>query len=115
VLLNLTISGWKVENIVWQNIWATTCYYLWQWRNKTAHDDSFHRPLNSSRVILQYVKDYHAGITSGIQQDANQRVEAQIRWSRPQQGYLCLNTDGAVKASSYRAGCGGVIRDGSGR
>jgi ribonuclease HI len=114
VLLNLTISGWKVENIVWQNIWATTCYYLWQWRNKTVHDNSFHRPLNPSRVILQYVKDYHAGITSVIQQDATQRVEAQIRWLRPQQGYLCLNTDGAVKASSYRAGCGGVIRNSSG-
>jgi ribonuclease HI len=114
VLLNLTTSGWNMEHLEWKNVWATTCYYLWQWRNKTVHDDSFERPLYPARQILQHVKDYHACISHGIHIDASQHVAVQIRWLRPRQDYLCLNTDGAMKAGSQKAGCGGVIRDGSG-
>jgi hypothetical protein len=38
-----------------------------------------------------------------------------ISWKAPEEGWFSLNTDGAAKISSRCAGCGGVIRDDSGR
>ncbi|MCH99988.1 ribonuclease H protein, partial [Trifolium medium] len=114
VSFNLITTGWKIEQFEWKNVWATTCYFLWQWRNKAVHDDTYQRPFHPASQIMQYVQEYHVCATSGVQTEASQRVAVQVRWMRPQQGYLSLNTDGAVKNGSQQAGCGGVIRNGSG-
>ncbi|GAU38238.1 hypothetical protein TSUD_145930 [Trifolium subterraneum] len=50
-----------------------------------------------------------------LEQLERKNVVAHIRWTCPQQGYLCLNNDGAVKKGNQQAGCGGVVRDNSGK
>ena len=35
----------------------------------------------------------------------------QVRWEKPQPGWVKLNTDGASGLGSDRTGCGGIIRD----
>ena len=38
-------------------------------------------------------------------------VMKQVRWEKPQVGWVKLNTDGAARSDVDRSGCGGIIRD----
>ena len=38
-------------------------------------------------------------------------VMKQVRWEKPQGGWVKLNTDGASGSDVDRLGCGGIIRD----
>ena len=38
-----------------------------------------------------------------------------MKWLKPAEGWLKLNTDGAVDTSSGKAGCGGLLRDSAGQ
>jgi ribonuclease HI len=95
----------------WQAIWATTCYLLWQWRNKSMHDDEFVRPERTWKVIEDYVHTYRMSMAAEeqVRHGASQQW-MNIRWVSPPSGWFVLNTDGAAKASDKRAGCGGILR-----
>ena len=43
------------------------------------------------------------------------RQVRQVKWLKPAEGWLKLNTDGAVDISSGKAGCGGLLRDSVGQ
>lgn len=45
----------------------------------------------------------------------HRRTEVGISWLPPEQGWVCLNTDGASRDNMNTAACGGVIRDCDGR
>jgi hypothetical protein len=42
----------------WRTVWATTCFLLWQWRNKSLHDGEFVLPEKPWHVIVNYVDTY---------------------------------------------------------
>ena len=42
------------------------------------------------------------------------KVMKQIRWERPNSGWVKLNTDGAASGSTNTTGCGGLIRNDQG-
>lgn len=44
-----------------------------------------------------------------------ERMVVQVKWLKPEEGWLKLNTDGAFDISSGKAGCGGLLRDSSGQ
>ena len=45
----------------------------------------------------------------------NRMIMKQVRWEKPQVGWVKLNTDGASGPGTDRTGCGGIIRDEQGR
>jgi hypothetical protein len=36
--INITDAGEALNVDSWTSFWATSCYYLWVWRNKALHD-----------------------------------------------------------------------------
>jgi hypothetical protein len=96
----------------WKEIWANTCFLLWQWRNKSTHDAEFVHPERPWQVALDYVDNYKMStrVEDRVQQGRNQR-QVNISWLPPPQGWFALNSDGAAKNSAQRAGCGAAIRN----
>lgn len=47
ISLNLSNAMGTVDGVEakWVDLWATTCYYLWRWRNLMVHEDQFNRPF----------------------------------------------------------------------
>jgi hypothetical protein len=109
--LNLTNKfGLRYGND-WREIWATTCFLLWQWRNKTMHDDEFVSPGTPWKVIEDYVSTYKFSVKMEEQTGPRQMQQwKDIRWLAPTPGWFVLNSDGAAKINEGRAGCGGVLR-----
>jgi ribonuclease HI len=99
----------------WTAIWATTCYLLWQWRNKEVHDDEFVRPFRPWQVALEYVAAYKNNMMAE-EKTKYGKVQQQldIKWQAPMVGWVVLNTDGAAKIGVGTAGCGGVLRNDNG-
>jgi ribonuclease HI len=99
----------------WVAIWATTCFLLWQWRNKSLHDDEFVSPAKPWQVIIDYVDTYKLSMMAE-EQTGPRRIQQQVNiaWLPPEPGWFVLNSDGAAKQSEKRAGCGGALRNDSG-
>ncbi|MCI31187.1 ribonuclease H, partial [Trifolium medium] len=45
---------------------------------------------------------------------ARQKLEVAISWQQPEEGWICLNTDGASRGDTI-AGCGGLFRNSNGQ
>ncbi|MCI06283.1 ribonuclease H protein, partial [Trifolium medium] len=93
----------------WRVVWAVTCYHLWLWRNKETFDSEFVRPRHASQFIQQYVENYISAKSSFSFIMDKSRITINVRWEAPSNGWISLNTDGAVQHGV--AGCGGVLRD----
>ncbi|KAK2417534.1 Polynucleotidyl transferase, ribonuclease H superfamily protein [Trifolium repens] len=109
--LNLTNKFGRRYGNDWKAIWATACFLLWQWRNKSIHDAEFVSPERPWKVIEDYVNTYK--ISTRAEEHIGQRHVQQwmdIRWLTPAPGWFVLNTDGVAKASNQTARCGGVLR-----
>ncbi|KAK2440936.1 hypothetical protein QL285_012291 [Trifolium repens] len=59
----------------WKAIWATTCFLLWQWRNKSPHNAEFMSLERPWQVIIDYVEAYKISMMA----------EEQVRPGRVQQ------------------------------
>jgi hypothetical protein len=57
IATNINISVKIDGGLEWRDVWATTCYYLWFWRNKLKFDLNLTRPTSPSRCILQHVEN----------------------------------------------------------
>jgi ribonuclease HI len=99
----------------WSETWATTCYLLWTWRNKRQHDENFVSPSKPWLTISEYVNTYTSMRAAEASVEIRTEEYNDISWKRPLHGWIALNTDGAAKQDSSRAGCGGVLRDEDGR
>jgi ribonuclease HI len=99
----------------WTAVWATTCYLLWQWRNKSLHNGEFITPEKPWQVILNHVNTYKMCMQAedSTRNKVNQQ-QVNIAWIPPPIDWVALNTDGAAKQSEKKAECGGVIRDNKG-
>ncbi|MCH94985.1 putative non-LTR retroelement reverse transcriptase, partial [Trifolium medium] len=99
----------------WKAIWATTCYLLWQWRNKSIHDAEFVIPERPWQVVMDYVAAYnHSMLVEEQLRHEKVQQQVDIRWLAPPPGWFALNSDGAAKLSESKAGCGGVLRNETG-
>jgi hypothetical protein len=58
ITMNLNNEFGKKHGNDWRAIWATACYLMWQWRNKSMHDTEFVSPEQPWNVIMEYVKVY---------------------------------------------------------
>jgi len=64
---------------------------------------------------MQQVIFYKTGTNSGVHGSGLCKSEVLRRWFPPDHVSTCLNSDGAAKCGDTLAGCGGVIRDNSGK
>lgn len=107
---------WNLEkpDETWKLVFGVACWMLWTWRNKSLFDEQFVVPMNRGRAVWWYVQEVKTakrelGVITGVKQEVN------ISWSPPSEGWWKLNVDGASKGLDKVAGCGGLIRDESGR
>jgi ribonuclease HI len=114
VLLNLHQNLGKNMDRDWSCVWATCCYFLWTWRNREAHDDSRLRPYRPWSFILEWVDHYRRADVNDITSSITRLGAVDIAWQSPEDGWICLNTDGASKSGEI-AGCGGLLRNSHGQ
>ncbi|KAK2380517.1 phragmoplast orienting kinesin [Trifolium repens] len=113
--LNINNKVGRKYGTEWKEIWATACFLLWKWRNKTLHDDEFVIPEKPWQVIVEYVNTYKASMAAEeLTRYSRDQSEVNISWLPPPPGWIAMNTDGAAKTSERRAGCGGVLRNDNG-
>jgi ribonuclease HI len=99
----------------WQAIWATTCYLLWQWRNKSMHDAEYVSSTNPWQVSMEYVNTYKLSMRAEeLTRQGQEKQWIDIKWLTPPSGWFALNSDSAAKTSDRKAGCGGVLRSDKG-
>ncbi|XVF04810.1 hypothetical protein REPUB_Repub05bG0117600 [Reevesia pubescens] len=106
----VTTHGQGVE---WNVLFMSTLWSIWKHRNLRI----FEGQNSDGRVVYTYAmtlsKDIMQAWSSKVIHIARQI--RWIKWEPPITGYLCLNTDGAVKTGSGIASAGGLIRDENGR
>jgi hypothetical protein len=92
-VLNSEAWSWRGR---WCEFWATACHCLWYWRNKELFDDNFVRPMNPIKTIMQKTVEYdNAARLNGIITSKSSMVK-QVGWMPPREGFIKINTDGAV-------------------
>ncbi|PNX81608.1 ribonuclease H [Trifolium pratense] len=114
IILNMKKQLGRDNNLSWASVWATSCHFLWLWRNRETHGDSRLRPLQPWKLILKWVMQYFEADVSGIVIANRQKVEITVTWQCPEDGWLSLNTDGASRGHTS-AGCGGLLRNSEGQ
>ncbi|PRQ19701.1 putative ribonuclease H [Rosa chinensis] len=85
---------------------------MWKWRNKDIFDVGFHRPYNTSHIILNAtIKWSHAQSKLNL---VVQYCFNMFSWTMPDDGYVKLNVDGTRAGQSGQIGAGGVLNDHNG-
>lgn len=118
-----SLLEWIYDNIgkkegLEENSWATTfamaIWWGWKWRCGNVFGEN-----GKCRDRVQFIKDVskevvcaHLVTRAGSSQGT--RVERLIGWSPPSEGWVKLNTDGAVRGDHGMATAGGVLRGGDG-
>ena len=54
---NLNKKGIGDNPATWQTTFMTTCWYLWNWRNKSIFEIGFQRPCNPTLVIQKFTRE----------------------------------------------------------
>jgi len=102
------------EGIPWGTVFSMAVWWAWKWRCGNVFGEN-----RKCRDRTQFVKEisrdvYQAHCLANGGQIKRVRVERQIAWSRPDEGWFKLNTDGASRGNPGLATAGGVIRDAAG-
>ncbi|KAF7807224.1 ribonuclease H [Senna tora] len=96
----------------WVQCWAIGTWFLWGWRNKALHDDSFSRHPRPRQLVREFVGDYNKAVDPVLfSVSSTVRTEVLVSWEKPGCGWVKVNSDGAVKRSSGKAGYGAILRD----
>ena len=119
---NLSLTAWlekycgssdffPTPRIPWKILFPQTLWNIWLRRNNVI----FHgRNVESglSALCIKRSAEFFA-IVPNVPSKPN-RIQVQVKWCKPQPGWMKLNTDGSVFGDPKRAGGGGVIRNSEG-
>jgi ribonuclease HI len=112
--LNLSTDMGGTKDLAWDAVWATTCYWLWRWRNQRVHDSNYTSQWKPWSFILKFANDYKTTKYARETEQPCHKVMKDIQWKCPEKGWISLNTDGAAKSDTTMAGCGGILRNDNG-
>ncbi|KAF7845080.1 ribonuclease H [Senna tora] len=104
----------KFSNIPWSNMFAIICNCLWNWRNKVVNEADFNYPNEPHRLILNIAKNQLSAWNTSFAPSHQCGSSKDSKWKKPEDGWVKVNTDGAVCRESSLGGCGGIIRDTNG-
>ncbi|GAU39697.1 hypothetical protein TSUD_321110 [Trifolium subterraneum] len=115
IYMNLNGDIRCINNIRWEDFWATACHSIWMWRNRELHNDDFNIAARPIINIMNSISDYYQARMTSCMVTKLPRAISLIGWKLPAEGRvkIKINMDGACK-DGHTAGCGGVIRDGRG-
>uniref|UniRef100_A0ACD5Y1Z1 Uncharacterized protein n=1 Tax=Avena sativa TaxID=4498 RepID=A0ACD5Y1Z1_AVESA len=82
---------------------------IWDSRNKWSHDDQGFEP----KATVEYISET-LGLLHGLREKKGKSKRLISTWTRPPEGVVKVNSDGAVRLSEGLAASGGVARDGDG-
>lgn len=80
-----------------------------------VHDLDYTMPWQPWAIPIKETRDYKEAMHSCIMQTAKRRSADMLRWIPPTVGYVKLNFDGSSIRECGIGGCGGLIRDSSGK
>jgi hypothetical protein len=78
------------SDLSWDATWATTCYWLWRWRNQRVHDSSYVSQWQPWSFILKLANEYKATKSVIKAEQTCQKVVKDIKWLRPERGWTAL-------------------------
>ncbi|KAF7822209.1 ribonuclease H [Senna tora] len=104
----------KFCDIPWISVFATIYYCLWDWRNRLVNEAEFAHPNEPHRVILNIAKSLWSAWNTSATPRLPCGHDSVLDWEKPVEGWVKVNTDGAVCRESNLGGCGGIIRDSKG-
>ncbi|KAJ8428422.1 LOW QUALITY PROTEIN: hypothetical protein Cgig2_003124 [Carnegiea gigantea] len=94
-----------------------TCWYLWKWRNAICFCSMECIPTHRGQFLLAKFEEVLAAMYDEpweTKRPDRTPMELCVRWESPREGWVLLNTDGAVKGNPGPAACGGILRNDSG-
>ncbi|KAF8411794.1 hypothetical protein HHK36_004353 [Tetracentron sinense] len=128
--LDWMAAKWKGQSLkaqIKRLSFSASVYYIWHERNQRIFHNSFLPPSQVIWRISTSVKEFFSG-KLGVTVDTPQnrefcsawnlqpsfhvRVPTWIKWQPPDEGVVCLNSNGSV--DQFRAGWGCLFRDSSG-
>ena len=95
----------------WEILFLFTVWNIWKSRNNFVFQRKRLNQQLHMEVLKQSYEFLHCIASPRVM---TQRCVKRIRWEKPPDGWMKLNTDGSVIGSKGVAGCGGVIRDDGG-
>ena len=104
-------SSHTVKGIPWFSIFSFAIWALWKQRNQVVFNNKGVNP-NISNVIFMQAMEFVYCVTQP--RCRNRMIVRQIKWEKPDMGWVKLNTDGAADVAAGSAGGGGLIRDDQG-
>ena len=96
---------------LWPALFSLTVWWCWKWRCGYVFGEE-----GKCRDKVQFLQDkarevIEANVKLKEHGQSRERVEKQISWNRPTNGWFKLNTDGASRGNPGLATAGGAIRD----
>ncbi|XP_031099664.1 uncharacterized protein LOC116003863 [Ipomoea triloba] len=107
-------DGRQPSNV--SSLFSTTLWWIWKWRNDAIFN-SVVKPLHAKTSwISTQVGEFNRAFfrAKGPPSRIERNTWQKFAWTKPQDGYVKVNVDGAVDITYHKASCGGLIRDGEG-
>ncbi|KAK9983154.1 hypothetical protein SO802_032679 [Lithocarpus litseifolius] len=97
--------------IPWKILFPQALWIIWLQRNKAIFQE---RKVDSglSALCIKRSAEFYALVPNSPNKPS--RIHVQVKWSKPQIGWVKLNTDGSVFGDPMKAGGGGIIRNSEG-
>ncbi|XP_025704008.1 uncharacterized protein [Arachis hypogaea] len=104
----------KNNQTPWITKFSVTCWWLWRWRNCEIFSPPFRRPIDAIATIFQTTNSINEAFKKEeLFYQKKRRVEIEVAWKPPVEGWIKFNSDGA--SNEKGSGCGGLARDHWGR
>ncbi|KAL9862399.1 putative RNA-directed DNA polymerase [Arabidopsis thaliana] len=108
--VNLGEHG-EVGGSVWSTVFALAIWWGWKWRCGNVFGE-----VGRCRDRLRFIKDLANEVSAAhLKLSGNTkeivRVERQVSWRKPNEGWVKLNMDGASHGNPEEATAGGALRD----
>nr|POE84934.1 putative ribonuclease h protein [Quercus suber] len=95
----------------WKCFFLFGVWNLWLQRNRKAFKQQ-EASLNLVQAVEMQVREFFYCVAN--QDEIRNKEILHVRWSKPGDGWLKLNTDGSFGGEGVNSGCGGLIRDSNG-
>ncbi|KAL4313838.1 hypothetical protein AHAS_Ahas15G0025100 [Arachis hypogaea] len=114
--------GWKgpqkIKIFMWltlhRKLMTVTYWWLWRWRNCEIFSPPFRRPIDTIATIFQTTNSINEAFKKEeLFCQKKRRVEIEVAWKPPVEGWIKFNSDGV--SNEKGSGCGGLARDHWGR